>query len=406
MAREAPPHATAVLMIVENLPVPFLRRTWQAACALRDEGYRVSIISPKGRGHDAGYEKLDGIEIYRHKIHEASGVLGYFLEYAGALAAQFWLSLKIYRRTRFRILHVGNPPDFLFLLGLFYRLFGVRFIYEFLDLNPELYLVKFGRKDLIYRILCFFERSSFRLADAVLAANESYRAIAMERGGVAPARAFILLGTPAPECIRLKPPRPEWKQGREFLVVYLGVMGPQDGVDLLLDSIAHITQTRGRRDIIFAIIGTGTEAENLRALATAKGLDEHVKFTGLISDDDLSAYLSTADVCVAPDPSNPMNDRCTMTKVLEYMSYGRAFVQFDLPQARMTAGDAAVYAKPNDPVDFAEQVLKLIESEPLRHEHGALGRRRIEEHLNWENAKHQLLAAYRTALGANTPRGS
>jgi glycosyltransferase involved in cell wall biosynthesis len=402
MARNAAPHGTAVLMIVENLPVPFLRRTWQAACALRDAGYRVSVISPKGRGHEASYEKLDGIEIYRHKIHEASGVLGYFVEYACALAAQFWLSSKIYWRTRFRILHVGNPPDFLFVLGLFYRLFGVRFIYEFLDLNPELYLVKFGRKNLIYKILCFLERSSFHLADAVLAANESYRAIAMERGKVSPERAFILLGTPQPERIRILPPRVELKEGRAFLVVYLGVMGPQDGVDLLLESIDHIT--RGRQDIFFAIIGTGTEAARLRTLATERGLDAHLRFTGLISDDDLAAYLSTADVWVAPDPSNPMNDKCTMTKVLEYMSYGRAFVQFDLPQGRITAGDAALYARPNDPIDFAEQVLKLIDSEPLRREQGARGRKRIEESLNWESARRQLLAAYRTALGPAAPR--
>ena len=404
MARELEAHATPILMIVENLPVPFLRRTWQAACALRDAGYRVSIISPKGRGHEASYEKLEGIEIYRHKIHEASGVVGYFVEYAGALAAQFWLSLKIYRRTRFRVLHVGNPPDFLFVLGLFFRLFGVRFIYEFLDLNPELYLVKFGRRDLIYRTLCFLERCSFRSAHAVLAANESYRAIAMERGSVPPERAFILLGTPQPERIRIQPPRIELKEGRAYLVIYLGVMGPQDGVDLLLTSIDHITRGRGRRDVFFAIIGTGTEASRLRTLSTEKGLDEHLRFTGLISDDDLAAYLSTADVCVAPDPSNPMNDKCTMTKVLEYMSYGRAVVQFDLPQGRITAGDAALYARPNDPVDFAEQVLKLIESEPLRRELAARGRKRIEESLNWENARRQLLAAYQTALGAAAPR--
>ena len=393
-----------VLMIVENLPVPFLRRTWQAACALRDAGYRVSIISPKGRGHELSYEKLEGVEIYRHKIYEASGVAGYVIEYAGALAAQFWLALKVYWRTRFRVLHVGNPPDFLFVLGIFFRLFGVRFIYEFLDLNPELYLVKFGRRDVIYKLLCFFERSSFRTAHAVLAANESYRAIAIERGGVAPERAFILLGTPQPERIRLGSPRAELREGRAFLVLYLGVMGPQDGVDLLLTSIDDITRRRGRHDIFFALVGTGTEAERLRALASGKGLDSHLRFTGLISDDDLAAYLSTADVCVAPDPSNPMNDRCTMTKVLEYMSYGRPVVQFDLPQGRITAGDAALYARPNDPVDFAELVLKLIDSEPLRDELGARGRKRIEESLNWENAKRQLLAAYQTALGSAVPR--
>jgi len=410
MASEPVAQATPVLMIVENLPVPFLRRTWQAACALRDAGYRVSIISPKGRGYEASYEKLEGIEIYRHKVYEASGVAGYLLEYAGALAAEFWLAWKVYARTRFRVLHVGNPPDFLFLLGLAFRLFGVRFIYEFLDLNPELYLVKFGRRDLVYRMLCFLERCSFRTAHAVLAANESYRAMALERGGVDPARVFILLGTPEPKRIRLQPPQPHLKEGRPFLVIYLGVMGPQDGVDLLLASIEHITRERQRTDILFALIGSGTEFPRLKALASARGLDAHVRFTGLISEEDLAAYLSTADVCVAPDPSNPMNDRCTMTKVLEYMAYGRPVVQFDLPQGRLTAADAALYARPNDPRDFAEQVLKLLDSEALRRELGARGRKRIEGTLSWENAKRQLLAAYRTALGgaaaAAAPDGS
>jgi glycosyltransferase involved in cell wall biosynthesis len=388
---------TPVLIIVENLPVPFLRRTWQAACALRDAGHRVSIISPKGRGCEANYEKLDGIEIYRHAIYEGSGLLGYLLEYSWAFLAEFWLACKVYARTRFRVLHVGNPPDFLFVLALFFRMFGVRFIYEFLDLNPELYLVKFGRRDPFYRALCFLERCSFRTADVVLAANTSYRDIALERGGVDPQRAFILLGTPDPGRVRRRPAQLELKEGRPFLVVYLGVMGPQDGVDLLLDGIECITLQRKRRDVLFALIGSGTEFARLKALSIQKGLEPFVRFTGLISDDDLAAYLSTADVCVAPDPSNPMNDKCTMTKVLEYMAYGRPIVQFDLPEGRRTAGDAALYAQPNDPVDFAEQILKLLDSEPLRRELGDCGRRRIEEVLNWETSKKVLLAAYQAA---------
>ncbi len=386
MSPDKAPSGTPVLILVENLPLPFLRRTWQAACALHDAGYRVSVISPKGRGYEASYEKRDGIEIYRHRIYEGSGVLGYVLEYSAALLAEFWLASKVFLRTRFRVLHIGNPPDFLFVLALFFRLFGVRFIYEFLDLNPELFLVKFGRRGLLYKLLCFLERRSFRSADVVLAANESYREIAIARGGLDPERVFVVLGTPAPERIRRQPPDLALKEGRAFLVVYLGVMGSQDGVDLLLSSIEHISREHARRDILFVLIGTGTELDRLKELSTQKGLDPHVRFTGWISDEQLAAYLSTADVGVAPDPSNPMNDKCTMNKVLEYMAYGCPVVLFDLPEGRRTAAGAALYARPNDPRDFAEQVLKLLDSESLRRELGATGRKRIEETLNWENA--------------------
>lgn len=386
--------AVPVLLLVENLPVPFLRRTWQAACALRDAGYRVSIISPKGQGCEAGYEKLDGIEIYRHRIYEGSGLLGYLVEYSGAFLGEFWLACRVYARTRFRVLHIGNPPDFLFVLALFFRLFGVRFIYEFLDLNPELYLVKFGRRDVFYKVLCLLERGSFRTADVVLAANESYREIAVGRGGVDPERVFILLGTPDPGRVRRKPPKLELKEGRPFLVVYLGVMGPQDGVDLFLEGIEDITLQRQRPDIFFTLIGSGPEFSRLKALSAKKGLEPFVRFTGRIPDEDLAHYLSTADVCVAPDPSNPMNDKCTMTKVLEYMAYGRPIVMFDLPEGRRTAGDAALYARPNDPRDLADQILQLLNSQPLREKLGACGRRRIEEKLNWHAAKRELLRAY------------
>jgi glycosyltransferase involved in cell wall biosynthesis len=397
-----PRNPSAVCIIVENLPVPFDRRVWQEACALREAGYRVSVICPKGRGVDpagAGRETREGIEIYRHANWEASRPLGYLLEYIWALAAEFFLALRVYARTRFRVLHACNPPDTIFLIGCFFRLFGVRFIFDHHDLNPELFEAKFDRKSgFFYRLICLAERLTFRTARVCIATNESYREVALTRGGVPPDRVFVVRSSPNLKNLRRGPARPELKEGKARLVVYLGVMGPQDGLDLLLTSADFIIHDQGRQDVLFVLIGAGTELPRLQALTVQKGLDGAVKFTGRISDKDVAAYLSTADVCVAPDPKNPMNDKSTMNKILEYMAYGRPVVLYDLTEGRRSAGDAALYARPNDPLDFAQQILKLLDSEPLRRQLGECGRRRVEEKLNWEVEKRALLDAYEAAL--------
>jgi glycosyltransferase involved in cell wall biosynthesis len=261
-----------------------------------------------------------------------------------------------------------------------------------------LYEAKFGQRGLIHGLVCLAERLTFRAADVSIATNESYREIALTRGRMPPERVFVVRSCPELSRIQRGPARPELKEGKAYLVVYLGVMGRQDGVDLLLESIAYVVKQRNRQDVFWALIGSGTELPRLKTLATQEGLDALVKFTGRIPDDELAVYLSTADVCVAPDPKNPMNDRSTMNKILEYMAYERPVVLFDLTEGRRSAADAALYARPNDPQDFAEQILKLLDSEPLRHQLGETGRKRIQENLNWETEKKALLAAYEKAL--------
>lgn len=387
-----------VLLIVENLPVPFDRRVWQEACALREAGYRVSVICPKGKGFEKSYEKVDGIEIYRHRLWEASGLFGYVLEYAWALAAEFWLALGAYDRTHFRVLHACNPPDTIFLIGLFFKIFGVRFIFDHHDLCPELFEAKFGKRGFFYRLILLAERLTFLSADVTIATNGSYREIALARGWMDSERVFVVRSCPDLARVRRGPPREELKEGRRFLVVYLGVMGPQEGLDLLLDAVEHLVGRENRRDTLFVLIGGGSQLPHLRQLVKVKGLEEFVRFPGRIPDEELSEYLSTADVCVAPDPKNPMNDKSTMNKILEYMAYARPVVLFDLTEGRRSAGDAALYAQPNDPADFAAKILTLLNSETLRHHLGQAGRRRIEELLNWEIEKQSLLAAYAKAL--------
>ncbi|HEV2491788.1 MAG TPA: glycosyltransferase family 4 protein [Terriglobia bacterium] len=389
----------AVCIIVENLPVPFDRRVWQEARALREAGYQVSVICPKGRGFEARRETREGIEIYRHWLWEASGPLGYFLEYTWALAAEFWLALRVYARTRFRVLQTCNPPDTIFLIGLFFKLFGVRFIFDHHDLNPELYEAKFRRRGLGYRLVCLAERLTFRTADVAIATNESYRDVALTRGGMRRERTFVVRSCPDLNRIQRVAAQPALKEGRPYLVAYLGVMGPQDGIDLLLDSIAVIAKQWGREDVLFALVGSGAELPRLKALASSQGLDPVVRFAGHLSDEEVATYLSTADVGVAPDPATAMNDKSTMNKILEYMAYGLPVVLFDLTEGRRSAADAALYAQRDDPEDFARKIVNLLDSENLRQQLGARGRRRIEESLNWAIEKRALLEAYSTALG-------
>ena len=393
-----PNERPAVCIIVENLPVPIDRRVWQEARTLREAGYRVSIICPKGSGFQKSRETLEGIEIYRHWLWEASGPLGYLLEYSWALAAQFFLSLRVYARTRFRVLQACNPPDTIFLIGRFFKLFGVRFIFDHHDLNPELYETKFQRHDFGYKLVCWAERWTFRTADVSIATNESYREVALTRGGMRPGRTFVVRSCPDLARIRILPPQPELKEGRRHLVVYLGVMGHQDGLDLLLESIAYLTKLRKCEDTLFVLIGSGPELPRLKVLASQKGLDTLVKFAGRLPDEEVAAYFSTAAFGMAPDRNTPMNDKSTMNKILEYMAFGLPVVLYDLTEGRRSAGDAALYARNGDTEDFAQKILTLLDSESLCKELGARARKRIENQLNWDIEKRALLEAYAMAL--------
>lgn len=387
---------TSVLIIIENLPLPVDRRVWQEACTLRDAGYQVSVICPKQGVFTASHENMEGIEVYRHALREGSSPLSYVFEYLWAFVAQMTLALRIYRRTRFRVIQACNPPDTIFLVGAFFKLFGVRFIFDHHDLNPELFEVKYGARGVLYRLVRLAERLTYRTADVSIATNPSYRQVAIERGRMPPERVFVVHSSPDLRNVQLVPPQEHLKQGRRFLVLYLGTMGPQDGVDLLIEAAARVTAQRS--DTNFVLVGGGPEVPRLRAQAAARRLDGVLQFAGVRVGKELAEYLSTADVGVAPDPKNPMNNKSTMNKVLEYMAYGRPLVLFDLTEGRRAAGDAALYARPNDPEDLAEKILELLKSETLRRDLGERGRKRVEEQFNWDLEAKVLLEAYKAAL--------
>ena len=387
--------ARRILIIVENLPSPFDRRVWQEATTLRQAGYQVSIICPVGKGYEKNYEVIDEIAIYRYRLPvEAHGPAGYALEYSAALFWQFVLAVKILLVHGFDAIHACNPPDNIFLIGGFFKLFGKKFLFDHHDINPELYEAKFGRRDFFYKVMLLWERWTFRVADVSIATNESYKRIAIDRGGMSPDRVWVVRSGPDLRRLKILPPVESLKCGRAYLVGYVGVMGSQEGIDYLLRAAHHIIHVMNRRDVHFGLVGGGTELEQVRRYAKELEVSEFVTFTGRIGDQSLLEMLNTADVCVNPDVATEMNDKSTMNKVMEYMALGKPIVQFDLTEGRVSAQQASLYARKNDFVDFAEKIVWLLDHPEARQEMGQFGRKRVREELEWKYEAPKLLEAY------------
>jgi glycosyltransferase involved in cell wall biosynthesis len=390
-----------VLIIVENLPVPFDRRVWQEATALREAGYTVSVICPKGKGHVLSEEVLDGINIYRHSLpFEASSGPGYLLEYSAALFWEFVLSVKVLWRHGFDVIHACNPPDLIYLIASFYKLLlRKKFIFDQHDLNPELYEVKFGKRGFFHTLLCHFERRTFRWADASIATNQTFKAIAVARGGMKPEKVWIVKSYPDFTRFKRVEASAAVRGDFKYLVGYVGIIAEQDGVDLLVKAMAHIVQHFGRLDCCCVIIGDGPALESLKTLAVSLSVERYVRFTGYLRGEALMTTLSSMDIGVIPDPPNACNDKLSMNKVFEYMSLGLPFVQFDLPQSRSEAGTAALVADASTPEALATSILQLLDDPAARQRMSAEGRAVATRDFQWANEKQSLLAAYADVLG-------
>ena len=393
-----------VLIIVENLPVPFDRRVWSEATTLVKAGYEVSVICPKGKGATASREVIDGVHIYRHGLpFDAEGVVGYALEYGAALFWEFTLSLKVAWQRGFDAIHACNPPDMIFLIGGFYRLFGKKFLFDHHDINPELYEAKFGRRGFGWKLMVWLERMSFAVANVSIATNESYREIAIKRGRMARDKVHIVRSGPNLDRVREVEPDPKWRNGRRFVVGYVGVIGKQEGLDLLLDSIEYLVQKRGRQDVQFVICGGGPELGAIEAETKVRGLADYVTYTGRCTDEVLFSALSTADVCVNPDRPTAMNDKSTMNKIMEYMALGKPIVQYDLREGRFSAQTASLYADCTDPDDFGDKIAELLDDPQACAAMGEAGRDRVSSKLAWRHEAPKLLAAYEALFA---PRGA
>ena len=362
---------------------------------MRQNGYEVSVLCPRGKGYEKGYEEIDAIHIYRHRMpKEGNSALGYIIEYGCALFWEFLYTWWIYLRRGFHVIQGCNPPDDIFLVALPFKLFGVKYIFDHHDANPELYLSKYERKGAFYKMQVWLERLTYFFSDVVMATNRSYADLAVTRGGKAPEDVFVVRNGPDLETFRPVPPNPALKYGKPYLVGYVGTMSVQEGLDILLDVALHI-KNLGRRDVHFTCVGGGPGLVALRQMVEEKGLADTVNFTGRVPEQQLLEILCTADVCVNPDKPCEMNDISTMIKIMEYMALGKPIVQFDLKEGRFSAQEASLYASAEHGIsDFAAKILWLLENPDARIRMGEFGRKRVQQELAWQYSVENLLGAY------------
>jgi len=385
-----------ILIIVENLPVPRDVRVWNEARSLRAAGYEVAVLCPKGKGFEKGYELLEGVHIYRHPTpREGNSALGYLVEYGCALLWEFLYSFWIYLRRGFHVIQGCNPPDNIFLVALPFKLWGVKYIFDHHDVCPELYLSKYERKNLFYKVQLWLEKATFRCSDVVMSTNSSYRESALTRGGMQRDDVFVVRNGPDLRIFRAVPPNPALKHGKQYLVGYVGNMGCQEGLDILLNAALELKK-QGRHDIHFTCVGGGPGLTSLRKMTEEKDLGDRVTFTGRIPDAELLEILSTADVCVNPDRPCTMNSMSTMIKIMEYMALGKPIVQFEGVEGRFSAKGSSLYSSSdgNIALNFAENIVWLLDRPHERARMGELGRRRVVEQLAWEHSVPHLLGAY------------
>ena len=384
-----------ILFILENNPFPQDVRVRNEALAAIEFGYDVSVICPKNKKTQGKYENLEGIDVYRHNMPlEADSKFGFLFEYANALLWEIYLSFKIFFRQRFHIIHSANPPDHVFIIALFFKIFGVRYIFDHHDICPENYLAKFQRKDLLYKLLIIMEKMTFMTADAVVSTNESYKRIAITRGKKDSNQVFVVRNGPNLNKVIFKKANNIWKEGFDFLVVYIGNIGNQEGIENLLEAVRYIVYDVNIRNIKFIVIGKGPHLENLKVEAEKMQISEYAHFTGYIPYEDFYEILATADIGVNPEHRNKFTDQSTMLKIMDYMTFGKPTVMFETTEGKVSAGESALYLSQNDNVQFAESIVELLNDKERRTRMGEIARKRITEKLNWDIQKQNLKKAY------------
>lgn len=385
-----------VLIIVQNLPVPFDRRVWLECQALVAADYDVTVVCPKGK-HDPGYQMLDGVTIHKYRPYAPGGsAFGYILEYAYSFLATLLLVLRARRAGRFDVLQACNPPDIFWPIAWWLRRRdGSRFVFDHHDLCPELFDSRFpGGSRLARRGLLALERATFTTADHVVSTNSSYAAVAVRRGGKAPSDVTVVRTGPDGERLRRRAANPACRRGRGHLVAYIGVMGPQDGVDLAVRAAAYVVHDLKRTDVSFTFMGSGDSYGDLVALRDELGLQDHLELPGRVPDETVLDVLSTADVGLSPDPKNPLNDLSTMNKTMEYMAFGLPVVAYDLKETRVSAADAAVYLESGDVPAYARAIVELLDDPDRRTAMGRIGRQRIEAELGWPYQREAYVGVY------------
>ena len=390
-----------IVFLIENISILRDRRVRQESAALAAAGCEVSVICPRLKTEPRPPSLLNGTRIYSYpQPWQGRGIFSYALEYGWSLATTSFLLFTVCLRHGVDVLHAANPPDLFFLLAAPLRLAGKKFVFDQHDLSPDIFLSKFGGlARLLHRLLLVLERCSYRFADLVIVTNESFRALAISRGRCPPEKVHVVRNNPDFSRFRCGRPDPELKRGAAFLAVYAGIMGTKTGVDRVVHAAHHIVRERGRNDVHFALLGGGDCRQRVQILARSLGMEPYISFPGFLGDAELLAWLSSADVCLAPDPPIQVNQLCTSIKIMEYMSCSKPTVCFDLAEAHYSAGPAAVYVQNDDPAQFGDAILELLDDPARRQRMGQAGLERVRQELNWERSRRALLAAYEQLIG-------
>ena len=412
------PSPGRVLMFVEN-HFPGDPRVKNEADLLTAAGYAVTVVGLRGRKDPSASRIVDNIQVYlipkvtlftKTRKENPTGLqriwlrlvalLGYAWEYTYFTSACLIMSLYVAMKHGFDVIHAHNPPDTLFLVAAVYKPFGKKFVFDHHDLCPELYRSRYkADSGFLTKMLGLFEKGSLRLADVTIATNDSYRAIQIDRGNVDPDKVFVVRNGPNLRRVAYRTPSERLKSMNKCILCYIGALNPQDGVDYLLRSLRDLIYKLNRKDFYCVIMGSGDSYEDLKALARELNLEGYVELTGYVSEEDLMSNLSAADICVDPDPSSPLNDVSTWIKIMEYMALGKPIVTYDLKETRYSAQDAALYIKPNNELEFAEGIARLMDRPDLRVQMGEYGRQRVHRDLKWDIVGQNLLRAYKALLG-------
>ncbi len=383
-------------MLLENSDYPGDVRVLREALSLLKFGYSVSIIAPRD-GDEALYELNQGVHVYRYpRPRQGESGVGYLWEYSASLFWTFWLTLWVLLRRGFDVIHSHSPPDLYVLIALCYWPLGKKFVFDHHDISPEMYIARFQGEGnpWVVRGLTFFEGMSCRYATHVITVNESYRQLVLQRHRLSTSKITVVRNGPSLESLYLVEPDADIVARGQVVLGYVGVMGFQDGIDSLIRALHKLKFELGRSDFYCILIGKGSSLESLKTLTRELQLEENVLFTGFVSHADLLKYLSTTDICMAPDPFNPFNDRSTMIKVMEYMTLAKPIVAYRLVEHQVTAQSAALYADVNDELDFARKIETLMDDPDLRRKMGELGRRRVEDGLSWPHQEGNLRSVY------------
>lgn len=369
------------------------------ARTLKWRGFLVSIISP-GNPEQKKFEQIDNIFVYRYaKPPKANGYLSYLWEYAYSFLATLYLTLKIYCKHGFAVIHTANPPDIFFILGLIFKPAGVKFIYDQHDLMSEMLLCKFNKNktSYLYRILLLLERLSYKTADIFISTCESGQRMVLSRVKFAE-KNFIIRSAPDLNVINSKLADKKiidaLRKKYRYVACYLGVMGSQDGVDKLLRSIRFIVRDLGRTDIGFVLMGDGDDLERLKKLSAEYGIAKQVIFTGWAEKDIISTYFWAADLGLMPEPKNDYTDNSLHNKILEYMSAGLPVVSYDLKEAKKSAGKAALFISYNNEREFAKAICELTDNPERRQTMSHVASERFKQNFRQEFSQRELVAAY------------